>query len=79
MEGIRVVQTYTRVQPPGWTGYNRRIDESLLREVAPSPHEHALVYICGPTSLVEGSASSMVALGHDPMRIRTERFGPTGR
>ncbi len=79
MEGIRVVQTYTRVQPPGWEGYSRRIDESLLGDVAPPPGERPLIYICGPTALVEGVASSMVALGHEPTRIKTERFGPTGR
>jgi DMSO/TMAO reductase YedYZ molybdopterin-dependent catalytic subunit len=44
------------------------------------PHLYLpLTYICGPTALVEGAASGMVALGHEPVRIRTERFGPTGR
>jgi ferredoxin-NADP reductase len=33
---------------------------------------------CGPTGFVEGVAEALVALGHDPARIRTERFGPTG-
>jgi len=27
----------------------------------------------------EGADSGLVTLGHDPVRIRTERFGPTGR
>jgi ferredoxin-NADP reductase len=31
---LEVVQTLTRVQPPGWTGYARRIDPQMLREVA---------------------------------------------
>jgi ferredoxin-NADP reductase len=78
-EGIRLILTYTRDQPPGWTGYSRRIDESLLGEVAPTPDDRPLIYICGPTALVEGAASGMVALGHEPARIKTERFGPTGR
>ncbi len=77
--GIEVVHTFTRSQPPGWTGYSRRIDASLLAEIAPSLDLHPLTYICGPTALVEGAASGMVALGHEPVRIRTERFGPTGR
>ena len=77
--GIRLVRTYTREQPPGWTGYSRRIDTSLLGDVSPGPDDRPLIYICGPTALVEGAASGMVALGHDPARIRTERFGPTGR
>src|SRR5881398_1146187 len=31
---LEVVHTLTRVQPPGWTGYHRRIDTDMLREVA---------------------------------------------
>src|ERR1700676_5204977 len=31
---LEMVQTLTRVQPPGWTGYQRRIDTEMLREVA---------------------------------------------
>jgi ferredoxin-NADP reductase len=36
------------------------------------------VYACGPTAFVETAASALVALGHEPGRIRLERFGPTG-
>lgn len=78
-DGIEVVYTFTRTQPPEWTGYRRRIDTALLAEVAPAPHENPLVYICGPTPLVETAAAGMVELGHAPARVRTERFGPTGR
>ena len=31
---LEIVHTLTRVQPPGWTGYHRRIDTEMLREVA---------------------------------------------
>jgi ferredoxin-NADP reductase len=34
-------------------------------------------YVCGPPGFVEGVADALVALGHEPGRIRTERFGPT--
>jgi ferredoxin-NADP reductase len=27
---------------------------------------------------VEGVADALVRLGHDPARVKTERFGPTG-
>jgi ferredoxin-NADP reductase len=77
--GIEVIQTFTRSQPAGWTGYARRIDTEMLRETAPAPQERPLIYVCGPTQLVETVAESLVALGHDPGRVRTERFGPTGR
>jgi ferredoxin-NADP reductase len=72
------VITYTREAPPGWTGYARRIDRAMLEEaVFPSVHEPR-VFVCGPTGLVEGVAADLVAIGHDPSRIRTERFGATG-
>jgi ferredoxin-NADP reductase len=34
--------------------------------------------VCGPTAFVEGVAESLVLNGHQPERIKTERFGPTG-
>jgi ferredoxin-NADP reductase len=75
---LEVVQTLTRMQPPGWTGYHRRIDTEMLREVG-WPHDlSSLMFICGPTPFVETAASSLVALGYEAGRIKTERFGPTG-
>jgi ferredoxin-NADP reductase len=35
------------------------------------------VFICGPTGFVERAAELVVEAGHDPLRVRTERFGPT--
>ena len=75
---IDVHLTLTRGQPAGWHGYARRIDRELLEEVSWPPSEQPLTYVCGPTSFVETAASELVGLGHDPPRIRTERFGPTG-
>jgi ferredoxin-NADP reductase len=75
---LAVVQTLTHAQPPGWTGYTRRIDSQMLREVAWPVDQRPLAYICGPTPFVETAAASLVALGHEPARIKTERFGPTG-
>ena len=70
--------TLTREQPAGWQGYSRRIDRELLEDVSWPASERPLTYVCGPTSFVETAASALVELGHDPARIRTERFGPTG-
>jgi ferredoxin-NADP reductase len=75
---LEVIHTLTRSQPPGWTGYSRRIDRQMLEEVAPSPEERPLTVVCGPTPLVETVATALVELGHDPARVKTERFGPTG-
>ena len=77
-DGLTVTHTLTRAQPPGWAGYARRIDAVMLEEVGWRPGERPLAFVCGPTRLVEAVAGDLVALGHDPHRVRTERFGPTG-
>jgi ferredoxin-NADP reductase len=67
-----VTFTYTRWAPRGWTGFARRVDRAMLRELdVPG----ARVYVCGPTPFVESVSQDLVALGHDPATIRTERFG----
>jgi ferredoxin-NADP reductase len=75
---LHVALTLTRERPPEWTGYGRRVDEAMLAEVFGPPADDALAFVCGPTRFVETAASDLVALGHDPSRVRTERFGPTG-
>jgi ferredoxin-NADP reductase len=77
-DGFEVRHTLTRGQPPGWTGYARRIDSAMLREVAWPSTAPASVYVCGPTSFVEAAAQHLVDLGYAPRSIKTERFGPTG-
>jgi ferredoxin-NADP reductase len=77
-DGFEVVHTLTRQQPPGWSGYARRIDERMLAEVLDPLGSTTRAYICGPTALVETAANGLVALGFPPDRVRTERFGPTG-
>jgi ferredoxin-NADP reductase len=76
---VRIAYTLTREQPPGWAGYGRRIDADMLAEVLGGPGSAAMVYVCGPTSFVEVAADALVGLGYEPGRVRTERFGPTGR
>jgi ferredoxin-NADP reductase len=78
MNGVEVVHTLTRVQPAGWTGYSRRVDADLLREVSWPANEEPLTYVCGPTSFVETVAQGLVELGYPPRRVKTERFGATG-
>ena len=76
-EAVEIRFTLTREWPEGWRGYRRRIDPELLEEVAWPPADRQLVFVCGPTGFVEAAAGGLVELGHDPERIRTERFGPT--
>ncbi len=75
---LRVFHALTREQPPGWTGYGRRIDRSMLIDVLASIGGQPRVFICGPTLLVEAAAEGLVGLAVEPSLIRTERFGPTG-
>jgi ferredoxin-NADP reductase len=77
-DGVEVVHTLTREQPPTWTGYARRVDEALLGEVAWPTGERPLAFVCGPTSFVETVADGLVELGYPPEQVKTERFGPTG-
>jgi ferredoxin-NADP reductase len=76
--GVEVFHTLTREQPPGWTGYARRVDPALLREVAWPADQEPLAFVCGPTSFVETVASALVELGYPPGQVKTERFGATG-
>jgi len=76
--GLDVRLTLTREQPDGWEGYAGRIDRAMLEDVAWPADERPRVYVCGPTGFVEATAEILVALGHDPRMIRTERFGASG-
>jgi ferredoxin-NADP reductase len=77
-DGVDVIHTLTRVQPPGWTGYARRVDSALLDEVVWPVDRDPLAFICGPTSFVEAVANGLVDLGYPQDRVKTERFGATG-
>ncbi len=75
---LRVVNTLTRTQPEGWLGYRRRIDKAMLAEACFPPEQNPKIFVCGSTPLVEDVSRFLVELGHDPLTIKTERFGPTG-
>ncbi len=77
-DGLTVAHTLTRMQPPGWRGYARRIDRAMLAEVAWPKEQMPIVYVCGPTPMVESVASLLVDMGYDPASVKTERFGATG-
>jgi ferredoxin-NADP reductase len=77
--GPGIVHTLTRERPPpGWRGHARRIDASMLAEVGFPPAAAPKVFVCGPTTMVEAVAEALVGLGHEPGRVKTERFGATG-
>ncbi len=78
LDEVPVEFALTREWPDEWTGHRGRINDDLLAAVAWPPADRPLVYVCGPTAFVETVAEALVAGGHEPGRIRTERFGASG-
>jgi ferredoxin-NADP reductase len=64
--------------PDGWQDFTGRIDREMLAKVSPDVMTPAGIYVCGPTPFVERAAELLVEMGHEPERVHTERFGPTG-
>ncbi len=77
-DGVDVRFVLTREWPEDWPGHRGRIDRELLGEIAWPPSVAPIAYICGPSAFVETAAEALVENGHQPGRIRTERFGPSG-
>jgi ferredoxin-NADP reductase len=77
-DGVDVRFALTREWPDDFHGHRGRVDPGFLEDSAWPPDEQPLVYICGPTSFVEAVAQALVDIGHEPSRVKTERFGPTG-
>ena len=74
--GLELV--YTRSAPQGWRGPVGRLDGERLAELGLPPADRPVCFVCGPTGFVEAVADLLIDQGHDPRRIRTERFGPSG-
>ncbi|MBL7497482.1 ferredoxin reductase [Frankia sp. CNm7] len=77
--GLDVAYVYTRSVPEGWRAAPRRITAGDLAASGWPADLGPTCYVCGPTGFVETVANLLVTQGHDPSRVRTERFGPTGR
>ncbi|MFG1948213.1 ferredoxin reductase [Nonomuraea sp. NPDC048826] len=76
--GLDVTYLYTRSAPENWPRKAGRIVLDDLAVGGWPPDFEPEVYVCGPTGFVEAAADLLLALGHAPHRIRTERFGPSG-
>ena len=77
-QGLRVALTLTRQPAVGWTGHRGRIDRAMLEQACHPPAQEPKIFVCGPTSFVEDVSRFLVDLGHAPLAIKTERFGPSG-
>jgi ferredoxin-NADP reductase len=69
---------YTRTAPEGETRPVGRIAADDLVSHGWAPELEPRAYVCGPTGFVESVSDLLVGLGHDPGKIKTERFGPSG-
>ncbi|MER5213009.1 ferredoxin reductase [Streptomyces sp. NPDC002838] len=76
--GLDKTYLYTRAAPPQWPRPAGRLTAADLSRAGWPPEFEPTCYVCGPTGFVETAADLLVALGHAPDRIRTERFGPSG-
>ncbi|MFE1663997.1 FAD-binding oxidoreductase [Microbacterium sp. P02] len=68
---------YTRRAPQEYHSAPGRVTREQLTALTWDAASDPLVYVCGPTAFVETVAEWLVAAGHHPGRVRTERFGGT--
>jgi len=57
--------------------YAGRLNASILAETTFHPDANPAIFVCGPSGFVEAASDLLVAAGHAPGSIKTERFGPT--
>lgn len=66
---------YTRKAPDNDGRPVGRLGTTELAEITIDADRDPTVFICGPNRFVEHAAAAMIAAGHRPDRVRTERFG----
>jgi len=76
--GLAVQFAYTRTAPPEAGRPAGRIMAADLTAAGWAAGHAPAIFVCGPTGFVTAAADLLTAAGHDPGRIKTERFGPTG-
>ena len=74
-QGLDVTLLYTRAAPEGTARPARRIDATDLARFGWPAELEPSCFVCGSTPFVETVADLLVAAGHDPDRIHTERYG----
>ncbi|CAL9355897.1 Methane monooxygenase component C [Nocardiopsis dassonvillei] len=77
--GVDVFLAHTRTAPPGSRREPGRLGAADLDTHGFPPDFAPTCFVCGPTGFVETVSDALLALGHDPRRIRTERYGSGGR
>jgi len=77
--GFECSYVFTRSAPPGWPRPPGRLDGAELAAAGWAAALQPQIFVCGPTGFVEAAANELVDQGHPGHRVKTERFGPTGR
>ncbi len=73
LDNIKVVITLTRENPEFWKGYTGRINKDMiLKEVGDL--SSGLFYLCGPPKFVDDMKETLLNLGVEKERIRTEKY-----
>lgn len=72
---LEITFVYTRTAPEGWPVPAGRVSKELLATATFPADVSPAVFVCGPTGFVEAVATWLVELGHDPVSVKTERFG----
>jgi ferredoxin-NADP reductase len=75
---VNISYAYTRSAPKDWPRPPGRIDAALIEQTTWPSNLSPTSYVCGPTSFVETASRLLTAIGNNPDKIRTERFGPSG-
>jgi ferredoxin-NADP reductase len=74
---LQVALVYTRTAAPDSARPPGRVRSGDLAPIGSVFDHGARVYVCGPTGFVESATAKLIAHGHQPSAIRTERFGPS--
>jgi len=75
---LSVNYVYTRETPPDWPVDAGRLTAEALAAATLPVTATPTFYLCGATAFVETVSGWLVDAGHDPARIRTERYGGIG-
>jgi ferredoxin-NADP reductase len=76
---VIVNYAFTRATSQGSSRPPGRIDAALIADTTWPASLLPTCNVCGSTSFVESVAELLTASGHRPSKIKTERFGPTGK
>jgi ferredoxin-NADP reductase len=76
---LDVTYLYTRVAhgTAGPRAHYGRIDAHAVDAATWRPEARPAIFVCGPSGFVEAASLLLVAVGHAPATVKTERFGPT--